>query len=102
MAAANHAGQCAAFFARQSFSVAWANGSSEFSGVPEIGKLLVVFGAGIALIGLALWSGFGAGWLGRLPGDIRIERNGSGFYFLIVTCIILSIGLSLILSLFRR
>ncbi len=68
----------------------------------EIGKLLVVLGGVFALIGFALWSGFGAGWLGRLPGDIRIERGNSAFYFPIVTCIIISIVLSLIFSLFRR
>ena len=68
----------------------------------ELGKLLIIFGATTVLIGLALWSGFGAGWLGRLPGDIRIERGNSAFYFPIVTCIIISIVLSLILSLFRR
>ncbi|MEO6568765.1 MAG: DUF2905 domain-containing protein [Opitutaceae bacterium] len=49
-----------------------------------------------------LWSGFGAGWLGRLPGDIRIERAHSAFYFPIVTCIILSIVVSLLLSFFPR
>jgi len=37
-----------------------------------------------------------------LPGDIRIERGNSAFYFPIVTCIIISIVLSLIFSLFRR
>ena len=68
----------------------------------EIGKLLAIFGGLILLLGLALWSGFGAGWLGRLPGDIRIEREHSAFYFPIVTCIIISIALSLILSFFRR
>ncbi len=62
----------------------------------------MIFGGAIALIGLALWSGVGAGWLGRLPGDIRIERGNSAFYFPIVTCIIISIVLSLIFSLFRR
>ncbi|HEY5037141.1 MAG TPA: DUF2905 domain-containing protein [Chthoniobacterales bacterium] len=70
--------------------------------MPEVGKMLVVFGVVIVLVGLLLWSGFGAGWLGRLPGDIRIERNGSAFYFPIVTCIILSILLCLIFSFFRR
>jgi hypothetical protein len=70
--------------------------------MPEVGKMLVVFGVVMVLVGLLIWSGFGAGWLGRLPGDIRIERNGSGFYFPIVTCIILSILLSLIFSFFRR
>ena len=68
----------------------------------EIGKLLAVFGGVILLLGLVLWSGFGAGWLGRLPGDIRIERGHSAFYFPIVTCIIISIVVSLLLSLFRR
>jgi hypothetical protein len=70
--------------------------------MPEIGKMLVVLGVIIALLGLALWSGFGAGWFGRLPGDIRVQRGNFGFYFPIVTCIILSIILSLLFSLFRR
>lgn len=64
--------------------------------------MLVVFGAVIVVVGLVLWSGFGAGWLGRLPGDIRIERGQSSFYFPIVTCIIISIVVSVLLSLFRR
>ena len=68
----------------------------------ELGKLLVILGVVIAIAGFALWSGVGAGWLGRLPGDIRIERGNSGFYFPIVTCIIVSIILSVIVSLFRR
>ncbi|MGH7938311.1 MAG: DUF2905 domain-containing protein [Bryobacteraceae bacterium] len=70
--------------------------------MPEIGKMLVVLGVVLVLLGLVLWSGFGGGWLGRLPGDIRIERGHSSFYFPIVTCIIISILLSLIFSFFRR
>jgi hypothetical protein len=69
---------------------------------PELGKLLVVVGAAILLVGIMLWSGFGAGWIGRLPGDIRIERGHSAFYFPIVTCLILSLLLSLLFALFRR
>jgi hypothetical protein len=68
----------------------------------EVGKLLAVFGSVITIVGLALWAGFGAGWLGRLPGDIRIERGNSAFYFPVVTCLIISIVLSLLLSFFRR
>ena len=68
----------------------------------EFGKLLAVLGGLILLVGLAFWSGFGARWLGRLPGDIRIERGNFAFYFPIVTCIIISIVVSLILSFFRR
>ena len=68
----------------------------------ELGKLLALFGGVIMIIGLALWSGFAAGWFGRLPGDIRIERGNSVFFFPVVTCLIVSIVLSLILSFFRR
>lgn len=68
----------------------------------EIGKLMAILGGVILLVGLGLWSGFAAGWLGRLPGDIRIEREHSAFYFPIVTCVIISIVVSLILALFRR
>jgi hypothetical protein len=68
----------------------------------EMGKLVVIIGVIITLVGLVVWSGFAPKWLGRLPGDIRIEREHSGFYFPIVTCIILSILFSLLLSIFRR
>src|SRR5205814_5977829 len=68
----------------------------------EMGKFLVMLGAIVVLLGLILWSGFAPKWLGRLPGDIRIEREHSAFYFPIVTCIIVSVVLSLLLSIFRR
>jgi hypothetical protein len=73
-----------------------------FALMPEIGKLLVIFGVLLVVVGVLLWSGFGAGWLGRLPGDIRVQRGNFSFYFPIVTCIILSIVLSLLFALFRR
>jgi hypothetical protein len=66
----------------------------------EIGKFLVMMGAVVVLLGLILWTGFAPKWLGRLPGDIRIERGHSAFYFPIVTCIIISIVLSLLFSIF--
>jgi hypothetical protein len=68
--------------------------------VRDVGKLIVIVGVITTLVGLIMWSGFAPRWLGRLPGDIRIEREHSSFYFPIVTCIILSIVLSLIFSLF--
>jgi hypothetical protein len=70
--------------------------------VPEVGKFLVIIGIAIVVLGIILWSGIGAGFLGKIPGDIRVERGNSVFYFPIVTCIIISIVLSLIFSLFRR
>ena len=68
----------------------------------EWGKFLVVAGAVIVLAGLLLWAGLLPRWLGRLPGDIRVERGDSTFYFPIVTCIIISVVASLIFSLCRR
>jgi len=62
----------------------------------------MIIGIVVAVLGFVLWSGFALKWLGRLPGDIRIEREHSAFYFPIVTCIIISIALSLIFSIFRR
>jgi ribose/xylose/arabinose/galactoside ABC-type transport system permease subunit len=66
----------------------------------EVGRLIVTIGVITTLVGLVMWSGFAPKWLGRLPGDIRIEREHSSFYFPIITCIVLSIVLSLLLSLF--
>ena len=66
----------------------------------DLGKFLVIIGAVTTLTGLVMWSGFAPKWLGRLPGDIRFEREHSSFYFPIVTCVVLSILLSLVLSLF--
>ncbi len=63
---------------------------------------MVIVGVTLAIVGLILWSGFGPKGLGRLPGDIRIERGHSAFYFPIVTCILVSIVLSILLSIFRR
>jgi hypothetical protein len=68
----------------------------------ELGKFVAITGVIITLVGLVMWSGFAPKWFGRLPGDIRIEREHSAFYFPIVTCIIFSILLSLLLSIFRR
>jgi hypothetical protein len=68
----------------------------------ELGKVLVIVGVVLAVVGLILWSGFAPKWFGRLPGDIRIGREHSAFYFPIVTCILISIVLSILLSIFRR
>lgn len=68
----------------------------------ETGKLLVVVGLVITLIGALLWSGFGKGWFGRLPGDIHYSKGDFQFSFPIVTCLIISVLLTLILCLFRK
>ena len=68
----------------------------------DIGKFLMIIGVVTVVLGFILWSGFAPKWLGRLPGDIRIEREHGGLYFPIVTCIIISVVLSLLISVFRR
>jgi hypothetical protein len=68
----------------------------------DLGKVLVVIGLMMAAVGALLWAGFGRGWLGRLPGDIHYNKDGVGFYFPVVTCLLLSLLLSLVLWLLRK
>ena len=68
----------------------------------DLGKLLVVVGLVIAAIGLMLWSGVGKSWFGRLPGDIHYSKDNFSFHFPIVTCLIISVVLTLLMWLFRR
>jgi hypothetical protein len=64
-------------------------------------RTLIVIGLVIAAIGLA-WPWLRRLPLGRLPGDIHVVREGFSFNFPIVTCIVISIVVSVILWLFRR
>ena len=64
-----------------------------------MGRVLVVLGLIIAGIGLLVMLGVP---LGRLPGDIVIQRGRGTFYFPIVTCIVVSVVLTIVMSLFRR
>lgn len=69
----------------------------------EFGKLLMILGLSIILIGavIIILSRFIS--LGSLPGDIVIKgENGGGFYFPIVSCMILSVVLSFVLNLFNK
>ena len=67
----------------------------------SLGKSLVLFGLVIATIGVALWL-FGRAGGGFLPGDIVIEKKNVRFFFPIVTCLVISLVLSLIAWLTRR
>ena len=64
--------------------------------------MLFMLGVFIALVGLLLWTGFGRGWLGRLPGDIHYSRGSFTFYLPLVTCVLASLLLTFMLWLFRR
>jgi membrane protein implicated in regulation of membrane protease activity len=70
--------------------------------VPEIGKLLIIVGGFIVVVGLVLFLGVRIPFLGRLPGDISVDRGNVHFYFPVVTCLLLSLVLTLLLNLFFR
>ncbi|HMH78334.1 MAG TPA: DUF2905 domain-containing protein [Candidatus Udaeobacter sp.] len=68
--------------------------------------MLLLFGLLMVLLGLVLLvAGHFSGkvpWLGRLPGDIYIQRGTWTFYFPLATCLIISVVLTLLFSLFSR
>ena len=72
----------------------------------DLGKILIGFGIVVIVLGGILWlAGYFTGkvpWLGRLPGDIYIERGSWSFYFPLGTSVVVSIVLSLLLGLFFR
>lgn len=65
------------------------------------GPLIVIIGIVVVLVGLAVWSG-ALGWFGRLPGDIRIERESTRVYVPLVSMLLISIVLSLVMYLLNR
>jgi hypothetical protein len=68
-----------------------------------LGKWVVLLGLGLALVGGVIWLVGKTGLpLGRLPGDIRIERDGFSFYFPLATSILISIGLTILLNVLAR
>jgi hypothetical protein len=64
--------------------------------------MLVIAGLVLVVVGVVIWSGFGRGWFGRMPGDIHYSRGNFSFYFPIVTCLLISLLLTLLLRLFRK
>jgi Protein of unknown function (DUF2905) len=65
------------------------------------GPAIVAAGGALVVLGLLVWSGALA-WFGRLPGDIRIERETVRVYIPIVSMLVVSAVLSLVLYLIRR
>lgn len=68
----------------------------------DFGRLLLILGIGLALIGGLLMLGSRIPWLGQLPGDIRIERDGFSCFIPLATSILLSLLLTLLLNLILR
>jgi uncharacterized protein HemY len=68
---------------------------------PSAGSLLIVLGVGLVVVGLLVSVGV-FGWFGRLPGDIRIERDTMRIYIPFASMILISVALSLIFYFIRR
>jgi hypothetical protein len=66
-----------------------------------LGIGLAAAGAALLLLGALIWSG-ALSWFGRLPGDIRLEREGFRVYVPLVSMLLVSIVVSLLLWLLRR
>ena len=56
----------------------------------SLGRTLIVAGVVVAVLGVLLWASPSIPLLGKLPGDIRIERPGFRFYFPITSCLVIS------------
>ncbi|MFO0795601.1 MAG: DUF2905 domain-containing protein [Candidatus Brocadiaceae bacterium] len=68
----------------------------------SFGKILIIFGIIMVIAGGLFMLGSKIPFLGRLPGDIAVEKKNFSFYFPITTCIIVSVILSFIMWLFGR
>lgn len=69
--------------------------------LPHIGKMLVIIGVGVAAVGCIVWLAGKLGLpLGNMPGDVRIQRPGFSLNIPIVTCIVLSVVLTVLANLF--
>lgn len=71
-------------------------------GMDSLGKMLILFGVVLALLGGLLLLAGKIPFLGRLPGDIVIRRENWSFYFPLTTSIVISILLTLLFSFFSR
>ncbi|HVK97374.1 MAG TPA: DUF2905 domain-containing protein [Flavisolibacter sp.] len=68
-----------------------------------IGKYIILIGAIIIIVGaIVYFSGGKLNWIGKLPGDIRVEKENFNFYFPITTMILVSILLTVIINLIRK
>ena len=70
--------------------------------MPALGKILIILGVVLVVIGLGFMFADKIPYIGRLPGDIYIKREKFSFYFPLATSIIISIILTILFSIFRK
>ena len=68
----------------------------------SLGKIIVMTGVLLVVLGLILMVGENIPFIGKLPGDIHVQKKNFSFHFPITTCIILSLLLTLVFNLLRR
>ena len=68
----------------------------------DFGKIIFITGLVLAVVGALIWKTGGLGGLGKLPGDIFVQKGNSTFYFPVVTCLLLSALLTLLAWFFRK
>ena len=68
----------------------------------DLGKVIFITGLVLAAVGAFVWKTGGLGGLGKLPGDVFVQKGNSTFHFPIVTCLLLSALLTLLGWLFRK
>ena len=68
----------------------------------NLGRTLILLGGLLLVVGIILTVGPKIPYLGKLPGDIYIQKGRFTFYFPLATCLLLSLGITLVLYLFRR
>lgn len=67
----------------------------------SLGTIVIIVGLGAVLVGILILTG-ALSWFGRLPGDVRIENDGTRIYIPITSMLLISAALTLIVNLFRR
>lgn len=70
--------------------------------ISEAGRIIIILGAVLIALGVMLPYVAKLDFFGKLPGDIKIEKENFSFYFPVATCIVLSILLTLLGNLFFR
>ncbi len=68
----------------------------------DLGKVLVLVGVLLVVLGVIFSLGAKIPWLGQLPGDITFRRGNLAFYFPLATCLLISVILTLVLYFFKR
>ena len=68
----------------------------------SLGRMIIILGLTLAAVGILVVYSPRIPYLGKLPGDIRIERENFSFYFPLTTCILLSLMFTAILWILRK